>query len=91
MAQKKKDPGPAVKDKKLYEKLRDEGNSKSKAAAIANSAAKSSRSQVGQKGGSSASYDDWSKQKLYDRAKELGLEGRSSMSKSELVDALRNH
>jgi len=24
----KKDPGPSVKDKKLYERLRDEGNSK---------------------------------------------------------------
>jgi hypothetical protein len=35
----KKDPGPSVKDKKLYEKLRDEGNSKQKAARIANAAA----------------------------------------------------
>ena len=32
----RKDPGPSVKDKKLYEKLRDEGNSKQKAARIAN-------------------------------------------------------
>ena len=35
----KKDPGRSVKDKKLYEKLRDEGNSKQKAARIANAAA----------------------------------------------------
>ena len=26
MAEKKKDPGPSVKDDELYEKLRDEGN-----------------------------------------------------------------
>ena len=27
-----KDPGPSVKDKELYEKLRDDGNSKEKSA-----------------------------------------------------------
>ena len=86
-----KDPGPSVKDKELYEKLRDEGNSKKKWAAIANAAAGSSRSKVGSKGGSSPSYDDWTKSDLYDRAKQLGIEGRSSMSKAELSKALRNH
>ncbi|MDQ3629083.1 MAG: Rho termination factor N-terminal domain-containing protein [Actinomycetota bacterium] len=88
---KKKDPGPSVKDKELYEKLREEGNSKQKSATIANAAAGSSRSKVGSKGGSSPSYDNWSKSDLYDRAKQLGIEGRSSMSKGELTDALRNH
>ena len=38
-----KDPGPSVKDKELYEKLRDEGNSKEKSARIANAAANTSR------------------------------------------------
>jgi hypothetical protein len=85
-----RDPGPSVKDKKLYERLRDEGNSKQKAARIANTAAKSSRKTVGKRGGSSGSYDDWSKADLYKRAKEIGIEGRSSMSKGELVKALRN-
>ena len=32
-----KGPGPSVKDKELYEKLRDDGNSKEKSARIANS------------------------------------------------------
>ncbi|KHL18630.1 Rho termination factor-like protein [Mumia flava] len=86
----RKSPGPSVKDKKLYEELRDEGASKSKAARIANQAAKTSRSKVGRKGGKNPAYEDWSKQDLYDRAKEIGIEGRSSMSKSQLVNALRN-
>ena len=43
------DPGPSVKDKKMYESLRDDGASKEKAARIANAAAKTSRSEVGRK------------------------------------------
>jgi hypothetical protein len=86
-----KSPGPSVKDKKQYEALRDEGASKEKAARIANASANSSRSSTGKKGGKSGSYDDWSKEDLEKRAKEIGIEGRSKMNKSELVDALRNH
>jgi len=86
-----KKPGPSVKDDELYEKLRDEGNSKEKSARIANASANTSRHSVGKKGGEAPSYDDWSKQDLQKRAGELGVEGRSSMSKAELVDALRNH
>jgi hypothetical protein len=87
----KKSPGPSVKDKKLYEKLRDEGNSKNKAAGIANAAAGSSRKSVSKKGGKSSSYDDMSKSDLLDRAKKVGIKGRSKMKKKELVKALRNH
>jgi len=86
----RKTPGPSVKDDELYEKLRDEGNSKQKSARIANAAANTSRKAVGRKGGKSGAYDDWTKQDLYDRAKELGIDGRSSMSKGQLVTALRN-
>src|SRR6476659_7890472 len=53
-----KKPGPSVKDDELYEKLRDEGESKEKAARIANSAANTSRSEVGHRGGSSPAYED---------------------------------
>jgi hypothetical protein len=84
-------PGPSVKDKKLYEKLRDEGNSKEKSARIANSAAGSSRSSVGKRGGKSPSYEDWTVPDLRKRAADLGINGRSSMNKKELVSALRNH
>jgi hypothetical protein len=31
------------------------------------------------------------KAELYDRAKKVGVPGRSSMSKTQLVKALRNH
>ncbi|MGC5166273.1 DUF7218 family protein [Luteimicrobium sp. DT211] len=87
----KRSPGPSVKDKKLYEELRDEGNSKQKSARIANAAAGSSRSKVGKKGGSSPSYEDWTVTDLRKRAAEIGIEGRSTMKKAELVKALRNH
>ena len=87
----KKTPGPSVKDKELYEDLRDEGNSKEKSARIANAAANTSRKSVGRKGGKSGDYDDWSVDDLRKRAGEIGIEGRSKMKKSELVKALRNH
>jgi hypothetical protein len=86
-----KKPGPSVKDDELYEKLRDEGNSKQKSAAIANAAANTSRSEVGRRGGSSPAYEDWTVEDLRHRAADLEIEGRSSMSKGELIDALRNH
>jgi hypothetical protein len=84
-------PGPSVKDPGLYEELRHEGASKEKAARIANAAANTSRSAVGRKGGQSGDYDDWTKADLMKRAREIGIDGRSSMSKSQLIDALRHH
>lgn len=81
----------SIKDENQYEALRDNGASKEKAARIANASAGSSRSDTGRKGGQSGKYEEWSKQQLYDKAKQVGIEGRSSMTKSELVDALRDH
>jgi hypothetical protein len=86
-----RDPGPSVKDKELYEELRDEGNSKEKSARIANAAAARGRSDVGRKGGESGSYDDWTVDDLRKRAAELDIEGRSEMKKDELIEALRSH
>ena len=84
-------PGPSVKDDELYEELREEGDSKEKASRIANAAAASSRSDVGRRGGEAGSYDDWTVDELRDRARELDIEGRSSMDKEGLIEALRNH
>ncbi len=83
----RKGPGPSVKDKDRYEALRRKGISKEKAARIANSPA----SKTGRKGGKSEKYEDWSKEELYDKAKKVDIEGRSNMSKKELISALRNH
>jgi hypothetical protein len=82
-----KDHGPSVKDDEQYEKLRKRGESKEKAARIANTP----RSTAGKRGGKSGSYEEWSKQDLQGRVRELGIEGRSKMNKGELIDALRNH
>jgi hypothetical protein len=82
-----KNHGSTVKDDEQYEALRREGASKEKAARIANT----SRSSSGRKGGKSSKYEDQTKDQLQERAREIGIEGRSKMSKGELVDALRNH
>lgn len=82
---------PQLKDQGLYEKLREEGNSKEKSARISNAAANQGREQVGKKGGESGSYEDWTVDELTDRAKELGLEGYSKLNKEDLISALREH
>lgn len=84
-------PNPSIKDEKLYEDLRDEGNSKEKAARISNAAAARGRSSVGRSGGKSGSYDDWTVDHLRSRAKELGIKGYSDKNKRELIGMLRNH
>lgn len=82
-----KDHGTSVKDDEQYEALREQGMSKEKAARIANT----DRTQAGRRGGKAPKYEEWTKKELYERAQEIGIEGRSNMSKDELIDALRHH
>jgi hypothetical protein len=80
---------PSIKDEETYDALRREGYGKSKAARIANAQANEDQS-PSKKGGSQPPYEDWTKEELYERAKELDIEGRSEMSKDELIGALRD-
>ncbi len=80
-----KKPGPQIKDPDQYEALKDKGYSKEKAARISNSKGAEKR------GGKAGSYEDRTKQDLYEEAKKVGIEGRSKMSKKELMNALRNN
>ena len=81
-----KNHGPSVKDDRKYEALRRKGESKEKAARIANAGGSASA-----KGGKAGRYEDWTRDDLERKAREVGIEGRSKMKKSELVNALRRH
>jgi hypothetical protein len=81
-----KNHGPQIKDDEQYEALKKQGMSKTKAARIANSDKKS----TGHKGGKSEKYEDWTKDDLMTKAREIGIEGRSKMNKSELISELRH-
>lgn len=78
-------PNPRIKDEEKYEALRDKGYSEEKSARIANTP------NSGKKGGKAKPYEEWTKDELYDQAKNVGIEGRSKMKKNELIHALRNN
>ena len=84
------DHGDSIKDDETYEALREKGASKQKAAAIANAQVNDDMS-PSQKGGKAPPYEDWTKDDLYERAQELEIDGRSDMTKDELISALRNN
>ena len=80
-----KDHGPSIKNDAQYEELLKQGMSRQKAARIANDP------DSGKKGGKAEKYEDRTKEELYEQAKKVGIEGRSKMSKQELIKALRNN
>jgi hypothetical protein len=79
--------GPQIKDDERYEALRKQGASKEKAARIANT----DRKVAGRRGGRAPAYEEWTKDDLSERAREIGIEGCSRMTKGELIDAIRHH
>lgn len=78
-------PNPRIKNEEQFQALVDKGYSKQKAVRIANTP------DAGKKGGKSKKYEEWTKQELYDQAKNVGIQGRSKMRKKELIHALRNN
>jgi len=79
------DERPSVKNEEQYEALREQGYSKEKSARIANTP------NAGKKGGKAKDYEERTKEELYNQAQNVGIEGHSKMSKSELIEALRNN
>lgn len=82
-----RDKRPSIKDEERYEALREEGMSKEKAARIANTPAEV----AGRRGGRAKKpYEEWTREELYVKARKVGVDGRSSMTKGELIEALRS-
>ncbi|CAN5179433.1 Rho termination factor N-terminal domain-containing protein [soil metagenome] len=80
----------SLKDPKLYEELRKDGNSKEKAARISNAVARDGKSAVSRRGGKAGDYEDWTVADLRRKAREIGLTGYSRKTKAALIDSLRN-
>lgn len=80
-----KDHGSQIKDDALYEDMRKQGASKEKAARIANARANGSLDHR------STKLDERTKADLMKEAREIGITGRSTMNKSQLVEAIRTH
>ena len=78
-----------INDSDQYEALRAQGMSKEKAARISNASYSQGRSTVARRGGRAEDYEDRTKDELLQRAREIGVSGRSKMTKSELIQALR--
>jgi len=78
-----------IDDSDQYEALRAQGMSKEKAARISNASYSQGRSTVARRGGRAEDYEDRTKDELLQRAREIGVSGRSKMTKSELIQALR--
>jgi hypothetical protein len=92
------------KDERMYEHIKDSererGRSRDRAEEIAartvnkqrreEGRTKSGRRATSGTGNPNKPLEDRSKQELYNRARELGVGGRSAMSKDELVAAIRS-
>ena len=85
---------PSIKNPEVYEALREQGASAEKAARISNAQAKygtKGPKSPSTRGGKSPDYEEWRRDDLYERAKEIGLKGLSSATKPQIIHALRTH
>jgi hypothetical protein len=80
-------PAPSAKGKKM-----EASKSKAQTTSVAStSTSAQSRRTVAAKGGASADYGHMTVIELHKKAAEVGIHGRSTMNKKELVNALRHH
>ena len=93
-----KKAGTGVKNKTLYKRLRNLGVSAKESARVANASAKAPSKKAStkvpgkkasQRGGAAGSYANWKVAELRARAKKVGIKGRSTMNKKQLIKALR--
>ncbi len=80
-----RDHGAQIKDDALYEELRKQGQSKEKAARIANAKVKGSLDH------NATHLEDRTKDDLLAEARRIGIAGRSKMNKDALIEAIRGH
>lgn len=95
-------PSWSKKDERQYEHIKDSskerGKSEQRAKEIAARTVNKQRREEGRTpnrrtqgtGNPNRSLEDRTKAELYNQAKDLGIEGRSRMSKDELVSAIRS-
>jgi hypothetical protein len=84
----------SIKKPEVYEALRAQGASPEKAARISNAQAKygtKGENAPSTKGGKSPDYEEWRRDDLYAKAREIGISGLSRSSKSDIIHALRTH
>jgi len=73
-----------IKNEAQYDTLREQGMGKEKAARIANA------DRPGKTGGKHPAYENWTRKQLYEKARQVGIGGRSKMTKAQLKRALRS-
>jgi Rho termination factor, N-terminal domain len=84
-----KKAGTGVRNKALYKRLRNLGVSAKESARVAKASVKAPSKKASARGGAASSYANWKASELRARAKKVGIKGRSTMNKKQLVKALR--
>jgi len=78
-----------TRNKALYKRLRNLGVSTKESARVADHKVKTPSKKASARGGAASSYADWKVPELRARAKKVGVKGRSTMNKKQLIKALR--